>query len=744
MIKTWIHAFLIFLLIPEDTAYLTGFVGQQVRQLPYVIHDLAICIKYQDHLSISHLYKEQFICIRKFISHCTIRNNARLEKQHRFANLTSSSQTYCGSLFLNKQTGVSSDMVMFINIMKGHILHHEVLKFNFKISKTILCTDHGLAFLYERHSSETYCGSRVPWTMIIPSDKSYIHLVTKTDLRYELSIFYSSSHKNWMSRFFRATVLKSPSIGTLFKGHNTYAIQYYLVTERGKHIYLQLISSGPVNGSVIIGDGPGRLSRVIYKLQNTKSPTNKLLITSTFLAFVEILWPHNTGTVLEIVVKIDEIIGKIPKCFKQGAVFHPDTSLSRRNVVCAGAFTRKIRYTAADIPPEYMVLVVKQFAFVGPNKLSDMSSSLCEYGGLSVKFDSGRKTIDFCGNMSHTLLFSTSNTIYIYTIWLYGYSQGYILATFTGSDCGTLNLGRLPSRRIHQLDFIFKFVLDNVSRCYFLVCPPVQTHSQRSCIIQFGPPSPGTTILGITTRHTLQPSEACLSDDNASNGFISYTLNATYTENWPFGLLNSTITSHKKYNTPQTHRFEFLQYAAVNLSLLCNKKLPMKQVSLVVKISLCGLINNRYQFYVANGIPALSDKCVGTYITFTTNINHSTNAIKNYHDFIFKGDGHITTGHNVLLEYKSCPVECRNFRYTVFVKSRDGKTILELTSPVGYRLFTGYYHTGFRVIITEPEHDCKNQTCIQILTINKADFPIGTIGHRVHRYRGTFLIVSEG
>ena len=81
------------------------------------------------------------------------------------------------------------------------------------------------------------------------------------------------------------------------------------------------------------------------------------------------------------------------------------------------------------------------------------------------------------------------------------------------SECGTLNLELYPDQQIYQPDFTLTFLPS--PECYFVACPPVQTDTQRSCIIQFGPPSVGTTPLEITTRDTIQPSHACFTDNNA-------------------------------------------------------------------------------------------------------------------------------------------------------------------------------------------------------------------------------------
>ena len=719
MIITWIHLFLIALLVREDNAYLTGFVGQQTRQLSYVINDLTICTKDQVPSSVSHVYKTKFYCVRKCMLHCILRNNSTFERQNGLLDPPSSRQRYCGSLFLNKHDGISTDMVLFIQIRKGHILYHEVIKFNFKITRGIYCRDHGLVFSYKGYKNQTYCGKRVPWTMIIPSDKSYVRLAIKSYIHYDLSIFYSSAHVTWMIGLLRVQLLKPPNIGVIFTGHNTQSLLYYLFTEQGKFLSFN-VTVGPLNGSVILHDGPGRLSRVMYKFENTNSTINIKRRASAFWSFIEMIIPYKYGTVMEIRVTVNNSAHKTPNCFNQNWIYIPASSAYNGNVICAGLVKVNLNYPA---PHKFLSLHVKQFVFNGPNKLTDSSSSLCEYGGLNVKFNARDKGVDICENIRDTNIHSSNNKLYVNIVWFYGYSHGNILAKVFTSQCGTHHLGLYPDKKIHQLDFTFHF--NPTPDCYFVVCPPVQTDRQRSCIIQFGPPSVGTTLLEITTRNTIEHSHACVTDDNATNGSIAYTLSAMYTENWPFGLNNGTIMSQEKHNTPNTHKYEFLHFATVNLSLLCNTKLLLGQISILVKISECQKLNNKYHNYVANGIPALSDKCIAHPFIIAIKGDNKTTT-NNYQDYIHKGTGHITTGHDVHVEYKSCPVKCRNIRYTVFVRSRDRTTILEYSSQAGYAIFTGYYDIGFRVIIETTENDCTKQECILTLSVRKKGTPIGT------------------
>ena len=200
-----------------------------------------------------------------------------------------------------------------------------------------------------------------------------------------------------------------------------------------------------------------------------------------------------------------------------------------------------------------------------------------------------------------------------------------------------------------------------------------------------------TTRLEITTRDTLQPCNVPF------KGFTSYTINASFTENWPFVLMNSTATSYERYSTPQIHTYDFLRFATTQLSLLCNNKLPGKQLAILIKISACRVMEDTFINVVANNIPTLSRSCPQIEYRFiATHINkYATRDY--YHDFIYGDDGYINTGHEVRVAYVSCPEQCKNYNYSVFVRGADSQTIVEYTAQVGDVVFTGYYHRGFRI-----------------------------------------------
>ena len=61
--------------------------------------------------------------------------------------------------------------------------------------------------------------------------------------------------------------------------------QYYAVTEPTKYIHLSLF---PVNGTIKVHDGPGRLSNTLLEINNRDSLGNDIARSSAYWAFVDI------------------------------------------------------------------------------------------------------------------------------------------------------------------------------------------------------------------------------------------------------------------------------------------------------------------------------------------------------------------------------------------------------------------------------------------------------------------------
>ena len=695
MLLTWIHLILIFVFVPADTMYFTGFTKQHITKMKFLFKDLDFCMRVQVPLSLSSGFKKHLICIEKQLFHCLLRGIPNSEK--RFGQL------YCGAISLNQHEVVSSDILLFIEVIKGHILHHEVLKFNFRTSPIISCGAHGLTVSYKGYISMNFCGRRVPWTMIVSSDKSYLHLVIQKYLHYEISIFYSSLNKDWIRHFLYIRLLYSLNETLIYKKATKNFAHYYIATENNKHIYLNLLIRGRLNGSIIVKDGPGRLSNTILDLHNTNSSENAVTKTSAFWAFVEIY-------LVDIEIELRFVESTHIDCYHRGQIDIQQTSKYRKNEVCA---------IFIQVRRVFLRLTVKNFVFDGPDKLTGLSSSLCQYGGLYVKFDYADRGFEYCQDINDLDIYSQHDVLYITLVWFYGYSSGYFTGAVDTTDCQTLYIEHDSPDFVYQHDVTVK--LWSPPNCHVAVCPPMHSETQKSCTVKLGLSSLGPTSLKIKTINTLQP---C--DTRVRHRFASYELDVNYATKWPFGLVNTTSISRKLYdNNTNVHNFDFLHFAKVKMTLMCIKDSPRKQIAVLVMKSVCESVKLNFLYSIVNNIPALSDSCLQISYQFVA-VKRQKKLENNHHHFIYKGDGHITTGHKIIVCYKSCPTKCRSFNYSVFVKSAHDKTVIEYTTQVGHDIFTGYYHRGFSVHINLPENDCRKEICHLSLSIHKSKHQIGT------------------
>ena len=708
---TWVHVFFIFSFSRSDGEYITGVGRNHRMQLTFVLQDTNGCVKHQHSSSLLHSYGNQLVCLQKHMFHCLLDRNRISEK--------GASQSYCGAISLKDIQMVSSDTVMFIGVIAGHFVHHEVLEFNFRISKYYFCSQHGLLILYKGYTSDSYCGRRVPWTMTIPSDSSYLRLVMKGYMYYELSIFYSSSQKNWIKHF-KYVQMSSLSAGGII-GDSGKSMQYYVIVDHLQQVRLKVLSTGRVYGNVIVKDGPGRLSDTIMDLKNTNSTSGIQTTTSAYWAFVEVLIPYNTNAVIKIRLSLTSVSGSVRKCYGRDQIDFVERSSDRRNVICSNLLV-------TDSHLKFFRLTVLSFSFHGPSTLTDKSSSRCQYGGVTIEFYSNDIGLRLCEDLEDFDISSPYHAMQITLVWFYGYSRGQFMARATSSQCQTFYLERYPSHRVYKHDAFVK--MGPRSNCYHVVCPPVQMDIQRFCTIQLGPPSFTAASLEITTLNTLEPCNVHLKQTYL-NKFISYNLSTISTENWPFGLINATSTPYKQYFMLQKHTYDFLNAAKIKLRLLCDQDDPLKQMAVLIRMSACEKFEQVYIGNVVNNIPTVCMQVIYMFTAVKTQFKKAkTHNI--YHDFLYaRNGGH--TGHTVRLDYKSCPEDCRNFKYTVYVRSTDDNDIMEYTTQVSHQIFTGYSHRGFRVKIIVPETDCIN-VCLMALSIHTPYLPVNTKDYDLGSY----------
>ena len=150
--------------------------------------------------------------------------------------------------------------------------------------------------------------------------------------------------------------------------------------------------------SVIVKGGHGRLSNTIVELQNTSSSSSIQATTSAYWAFVDVILPHTTNTVIEITINIVSVSGSVPSCESHDQTYYVETYYHHGNVICSNALQASVE--------KFIGLTVQSFTFHGPNTLTDKSPSLCQYGGVSIVFYSGDKGLQLCEDSRDFDIFS--------------------------------------------------------------------------------------------------------------------------------------------------------------------------------------------------------------------------------------------------------------------------------------------------------------------------------------------------
>ena len=213
-----------------------------------------------------------------------------------------------GAVGITQTHRVSLQHKLIIEVIHNHIIYQSVHVFNFKVSRHILCAAHGLVILYNGGRSDTYCGRRVPWTMIIPSSKAHLRLTVTADVDIHLSLFYTTHRKNDIKRFIKHIYQQTSKSISASYGNSSSSIQYYIMASRYGHITFHVTASGPINGHVVIQDGPGTMSKTILTLENTNTQSDILVRTSAYWAFIRLYIEHNRGTIIYLKMEFERAL----------------------------------------------------------------------------------------------------------------------------------------------------------------------------------------------------------------------------------------------------------------------------------------------------------------------------------------------------------------------------------------------------------------------------------------------------
>ena len=676
-----------------NAQHLTGSIDNQHEQQALLFKDLGHCVDKANNASLRQRYRDVYLCVDKLISYCILKQNNKQSAKM----FSATHKSYCGSLWLQGNTQITANKAIKLQITELPKMYLKILLFKFSRSRNVLCSKHGLTIAYLKLKKETYCGNRVPWILIIHQKQVSLNLILTSYHSYSLSLFYQGVQLNWIRKITKVTMLfgkvkssiYTPVMTNMNKMHAEWWFNYHVITRT--YTMLRINALWNSSSTFIVYDGPGPLANIIFDSADNILVNTAIIQTSAFCAFLKIKIMA-FDEIPQLHFSIESLKGVR---FKSNCITSESGSiismapLKQKNTACFHELKHRSKGT--------MYVNIQSFLFSGPNTITDLSSSMCQYGGLVIFIDY-RKNIEICENERNLKIYGSRDWIVIYFVWFSGYSEGNIAATLSTTMCKTVYGESLPPGVTFHQNVTSNY--KSASGCTIYICSPF-----RRCVTELGPSEIGTSKITVKMVDTISPCGLVHHNENNKNTSM-YSRKAVSTDTWPFSL--SPKISYKLYPINGTHveRFVYLHSLAFIFPPICksfwNRR---RQMSVEVETSVCNVTNDGdMMFNIVNNIPTLSDRCV-TYIS--TPVLNSKTANKNYHHFFYNTRQAGTNDHAVFVGYDECTMKCRRYQYSTFVRREDGQTIFEYRSNVGNFTFTGSNHTGFKVSIIIPDPVCK-------------------------------------
>ena len=699
--------------MPSSSSYLKGSLESYTPQKILVLNDYSFCFTRTHYISLRQMLTHGFLCVKYNLFHCTLTKPIEFSRgsyDDTFLPLLVS--PYCGSVWMREKSLSSFKKHILIQVTRTHNIQLSILHFYFFLARPMACHQHGILLSYTKYKSEPYCGARIPWSIITEGNALVVHLTITEYKRYALQFFYSSFHTNWISAITSVLHIYNDGFGivrtysTKFKSY-----EFYVMSHPDNYLEIRVISKTNFKGHFFtIRDGPGSLSPIIFEYEDLQT-TETIIKTSAFWAFIQIiLFDFDMSSYLPFQIRIAQSIRSFPLCTKEDINVIVAKSIFWKNTVCMETFYFEKRY---------LTLNVETFLFSGPNKVTDLSASVCQYGGLLVQFNGRLKEYGLCEPLHDHVFYIGNNSFNLILVWFKVYSRGLFNGFIGESDCKAYYpefdmLANQPMYRNYE----------PISKhgCTIFLSPSPIAEKQSPFNITFGPPAIGSTVLAfihLNTRLSLCEPEYSY-EEHDQNVIIVETVSS---DNWPLNvgsLVNYTQIQFSS-DVHRNFRFEYLENAKISLPYTCNPAFRRLQLAVVIQVSTCVLTRGHERELVMNKIPSLADTCqLATYLFTPTGVTR-----KSYMNFIHTDKGYQTIGGEIYVNYRQCPVECQNYRYSIFVKREDEETVLEYTTRVGQATYVGHYHRGFKVTILKPDKLChQHMECVlELLTSNLDNKP---------------------
>ena len=677
--------------MPVNSDYEKGSQKNYSPQKILMLSDYSSGFTKIKHLSVKHTLTEALLWVKYSLFHCILTTPIAYSRQlNKDAILSLTKSLLCGSIWMQEIpiSNIKEDILM--DVKTAHNIHLSILQLYFITQSPRLCHQHGIGFSYDKLKNEYYCGVRLPWTFITHGNTLALHIVITKFKAYSLQLHYFSFHPSWISLKSKVVTIYNNYFLSLDVSMYFYKVntnEFYVMSHKQEflEIFVRLVSIKTIH--MRIHDGPGSLSNAILEINNSQITTNQLIETSAYWAFIHIvILDFNRGSSFVLDITASHNRKRVEACRNEREIAAKSNKF--KNTVCMD----RVVYPNRNM---LLILSIDAFLFSGPNMATDLSDSVCQYGGLLVQFY-GHNQYEFCEPLQNYDVYTGLNAFVYILIWFSGYSRGTFEANLNPSDC-----------KVYYPEFgVLELKDAPVFACsiYYAQGPHLQGQNHS---LQLGPPALGSARLSITQVQTLDACEPAVSN-LISGSDLKITIQTESFEKWPLHTIRRE-TESRIYKI--THDFaddvvknvDYLNFVVVSLPYICTHNLTRVKLGLALTVSKCFDDHmGNLRILSVNRILNLDNECLGT----TLNFKPTGMGIYNFNTFLFLDNGYVNSGHEITVRYVKCPLECRNYRYNTFVISEDSKTVYEYTADVGQSTSTGHYHRGYKVSILVPDKLC--------------------------------------
>ena len=591
-----------------------------------------------------------------------------------------------------------------MQVKTTHKIYLSILKFTFYLAHPTSCHQHGIV-LRSQFESKAYCGTRIPWSMITEGDTLVIYLTIRAYKDYHLQVYYSSFHTNWISDISSVESIYSDwflsfDITKPYSAMSILSYEYYVMSHPDNYVKIYVTSNTFFNGHLTVHDGPGSLSPKLLEYKDLQT-TDWQIKTLAFWAFIHIvLFDFDISSYLPLQITAAKNIATIPLCANDNRNIIVAKSHISKNSICMDEYY---------ITEHYITLTVDTFLFSGPSMVTDLSDSVCQYGGLLVQFHDRTNEYGYCEPLHDYTIYTGSNSINVILVWFAGYSSGHFSGFLGRSDCRAY----YPEFANSPIEPLYEHGEATLLHgCTMFVSPSLVTEDTSPFYIKLGPPALGSAGITITHLNTLSSCEPEYYQPEQGQD-VRITVQTISSVNWPLNA-DSVVNNNEIPFSSFVHQyfhFEYLDSAKILLPHKCTPGLIKLQLAVITQVSTC--VKKQVEgarLLIINNIPSLAYQCRFASFQFTpTGVTRSS-----YVRFIHPDTGHVNNAHKIHLTYYKCPVECRFFRYKTFIRSEDGETVFEYTTRVGQTTYIRRHHRGFMVEILQPDQLCQQHMTCQL------------------------------